>query len=106
MSVLRPMGLLFRKKRSKKLNIFGPINYSSEPFYFTELPPPVPADLETTFSSLVNLLQCEVMLHLMYLMLQRTSTARSRAWSEAQFDRVSHVTPDVSNATENINCSL
>ncbi|XP_005107156.1 E3 ubiquitin-protein ligase UBR2 isoform X1 [Aplysia californica] len=52
------------------------------------LPPPLPPALSSQFQALVNILQCDVMIHLLSIVLRRTAAPRSRSWSEAQFDRV------------------
>ena len=57
-------------------------------FFFLALPPPVPPRVEPLFQPLVSLLQCDIMVHIMHLVLQRTVAVRSRSWSEAQLDRV------------------
>ena len=57
-------------------------------FFFLALPPPVPPRVEPLFQPLVSLLQCDIMVHIMHLVLQRTVAVRSRSWSEAQVDRV------------------
>ncbi|XP_063428523.1 E3 ubiquitin-protein ligase UBR2-like isoform X1 [Mytilus trossulus] len=55
------------------------------------LPPPVPPKVTPMFEPLVGLLQCDIMVHIMHLILQRTVAVRSRSWSEAQVDRVLHL---------------
>lgn len=57
--------------------------------FITALPPPVPPKVTPMFEPLVGLLQCDIMVHIMHLILQRTVAVRSRSWSEAQVDRVS-----------------
>ena len=57
--------------------------------YIEALPPPLPPKVEPLFQPLVSLLQCDIMVHIMHLVLQRTVAVRSRSWSEAQVDRVS-----------------
>ena len=52
------------------------------------LPPPVPPPFTAQFQPILGLLQCDVMLHIMELILSRTVATRSRSWSEAQLERV------------------
>jgi hypothetical protein len=60
--------------------MFGPL--------FKALPPPVPPRFASQFVHIVNLLQCDVMIHILSLILQRSVAVRSRSWSETQLDRV------------------
>ncbi|XP_048259504.1 E3 ubiquitin-protein ligase UBR2-like isoform X2 [Haliotis rufescens] len=55
------------------------------------LPPPVPPSLTSQFQPLVDILQCDVMLHIMRVVLTRTAAQRSRSWSEAQFERILYI---------------
>ena len=55
------------------------------------LPPPVPPRFTPQFQSVINLLQCDVMIHIMELILARTVATRSRSWSEAQMERILHL---------------
>ncbi|XP_013420461.1 E3 ubiquitin-protein ligase UBR2 isoform X2 [Lingula anatina] len=55
------------------------------------LPPPVPPPFTAAFQPCVNLLQCDVMLHIMKTVLHRTAATWSRSWSEAQLERVLHL---------------
>ncbi|XP_048736873.2 E3 ubiquitin-protein ligase UBR2-like isoform X4 [Ostrea edulis] len=55
------------------------------------LPPPVPPRFAPQFVQIVNLLQCDVMIHILSLILQRSVAMRSRSWSETQLDRVLHL---------------
>ena len=57
------------------------------------LPPPVPPRFTPQFQSVINLLQCDVMIYIMELILSRTVATRSRSWSEAQMERVSLALP-------------
>ncbi|BFZ11988.1 hypothetical protein BsWGS_15028 [Bradybaena similaris] len=52
------------------------------------LPPPVPPPFSKQFEAAVNILHCDIMIHVMTIVLRRTAAPRSRSWSEAQFDRV------------------
>ncbi|XP_059148021.1 E3 ubiquitin-protein ligase UBR2-like isoform X2 [Physella acuta] len=52
------------------------------------LPPPVPPAFTKQFEAALNVLHCDVMIHLLSIVLRRTAAPRSRSWSEAQFDRV------------------
>ncbi|ESO96461.1 hypothetical protein LOTGIDRAFT_115669, partial [Lottia gigantea] len=52
------------------------------------LPPPFPPSLTKQFQPMVNILQSEVMIHVFQIILKRTAAARSRSWSEPQFERV------------------
>ncbi|XP_021345433.1 E3 ubiquitin-protein ligase UBR2-like isoform X2 [Mizuhopecten yessoensis] len=55
------------------------------------LPPPVPQEFKQNFQPITNLLQCDLMLYLMHLLLQRTAAKRSRSWSEGQLDRILYI---------------
>ncbi|XP_060067571.1 E3 ubiquitin-protein ligase UBR2-like isoform X1 [Ylistrum balloti] len=55
------------------------------------LPPPNPKKFKQNFQPITNLLQCDMMLYLMHLLLQRTAAKRSRSWSEGQLDRILHI---------------
>ncbi|XP_050407008.2 E3 ubiquitin-protein ligase UBR2 isoform X1 [Patella vulgata] len=52
------------------------------------LPPPFPPAFTCQFSSIINLLQCDVVTHIFQTILTRTGATRSRSWSEPQFERV------------------
>ncbi|KAH9509159.1 E3 ubiquitin-protein ligase ubr2 [Bulinus truncatus] len=52
------------------------------------LPPPVPPPFTRQFQAALNILHCDVMIHILTIVLKRTAAPRSRSWSEAQFDRV------------------
>ncbi|CAL1548723.1 unnamed protein product, partial [Lymnaea stagnalis] len=52
------------------------------------LPPPVPPPFTKQFQAALNILHCDVMIHVLSIVLRRTAAPRSRSWSEAQFDRV------------------
>lgn len=54
-------------------------------------PPPDLPQLSEQFSMLVNLLQCDVMLHLMSLVLKRSANLRARSFSEPQLHKVLHL---------------
>lgn len=51
-------------------------------------PPPVPPRLAQSFTNLVNILQCDVMLHLMQMILERSANFRARSFSETQFQKI------------------
>lgn len=55
------------------------------------LPPPEPPQFCDIFSTVPKLLSCDVMIHIMELILTRTAAQRSRSWSEAQFERILHL---------------
>ncbi|XP_064624216.1 E3 ubiquitin-protein ligase UBR2-like isoform X2 [Lineus longissimus] len=55
------------------------------------LPPPVPPPFITSFSPVINILTCDVMIFIMKLILMRTAATRSRSWSENQFEKVLHL---------------
>ncbi|XP_061173944.1 E3 ubiquitin-protein ligase UBR2-like isoform X1 [Saccostrea echinata] len=55
------------------------------------LPPPVPPRFTSQFERISNLLQCDVMVHILSLILQRSVATRSRSWSETQLDRILHL---------------
>ncbi|KAG5890458.1 hypothetical protein JTB14_031270 [Gonioctena quinquepunctata] len=54
-------------------------------------PPPKLPKLNESFSLLVNLLQCDVMLHIMQTILERCVNLRARSFSESQFHKVLHL---------------
>ncbi|CAB0016925.1 unnamed protein product [Nesidiocoris tenuis] len=54
-------------------------------------PPPVLAPLTEAFSMVANLLQCDVMLHIMNIILDRAINLRARSFSEAQLHKVLHL---------------
>ncbi|CAH1159942.1 unnamed protein product [Phaedon cochleariae] len=54
-------------------------------------PPPRLPKLNESFSLLVNLLQCDVMLHIMKTVLQRSITRNARNFSEPQLHKVLHL---------------
>ncbi|XP_075234618.1 ubr1 ubiquitin ligase [Lycorma delicatula] len=53
-------------------------------------PPPLPP-LTDSFSVMANLLQCDVMLHIMHIILTRSVNLRARSFSEAQLHKVLHL---------------
>lgn len=55
------------------------------------LPPPVPPKFTPQFAQISNLLQSDVLVHILSLILQRSVAVRSRSWSETQLDRVLHL---------------
>lgn len=54
-------------------------------------PPPVLPCLNPSFNLVANLLQCDVMLHIMKIVLERSLNLRSRSFSEAQLHKVLHL---------------
>lgn len=54
-------------------------------------PPPPPPKLRETFSMIVNLLQCDVMLHIMQIILERCRDLRARSFSELQLHKILHL---------------
>ncbi|XP_036362992.1 E3 ubiquitin-protein ligase UBR2 isoform X2 [Octopus sinensis] len=55
------------------------------------LPPPAPPRFCKLFAGVRNVLSCDVMIHIMTIVLSRTAAERSRSWSETQFERVMHL---------------
>eukprot|EP00106_Octopus_bimaculoides_P013402 XP_014780844.1 PREDICTED: E3 ubiquitin-protein ligase UBR2-like [Octopus bimaculoides] len=55
------------------------------------LPPPAPPRFCKLFAGVRNVLSCDVMIHIMTIVLSRTAAERSRSWSETQFERVVHL---------------
>ena len=53
-------------------------------------PPPLPP-LTDAFMMMANLLQCDVMLHIMHVVLERSINLRARSFSEAQLHKVLHL---------------
>ncbi len=56
--------------------------------WFTALPPPMPPALSVSFLPLIHLLDCDIMLHIIRMVLKRTAATRSRSGSEMQFEKV------------------
>ncbi|KAG8196917.1 hypothetical protein JTE90_027621 [Oedothorax gibbosus] len=54
-------------------------------------PPPVPPEFMPQFEIITNILQCDVMLHVMKLVLTRTPNLHSPAFSETQLEKVLHL---------------
>lgn len=54
-------------------------------------PPPQLPKLNESFSMIVNLLQCDVMLHVMQIVLERCKNLRARSFSELQLHKVLHL---------------
>ncbi|XP_049790695.1 E3 ubiquitin-protein ligase UBR2 [Schistocerca nitens] len=54
-------------------------------------PPPVLPPLSEAFMMMANLLQCDVMLHIMKTVLERSINLRARSFSEAQLHKVLHL---------------
>ncbi|KAJ9589000.1 hypothetical protein L9F63_017695 [Diploptera punctata] len=53
-------------------------------------PPPLPP-LTDSFMMMANLLQCDVMLHIIHVVLERSINLRARSFSEAQLHKVLHL---------------
>lgn len=53
-------------------------------------PPPLPP-LSESFSMMANLLQCDVMLHIMHIVLDRSFNLRARSFSESQLNKILHL---------------
>ena len=60
-------------------------------YLISALPPPEPPKFTSVFQPIRNLLQCDLMMEIMHLILQRSVATRSRSWSEAQLDRLLHL---------------
>lgn len=54
-------------------------------------PPPTLPPLSESFSMMANLLQCDVMLHIMHTVLERSWNLRARSFSEPQLNKVLHL---------------
>ncbi|XP_022244280.1 E3 ubiquitin-protein ligase UBR2-like isoform X1 [Limulus polyphemus] len=54
-------------------------------------PPPLPSEFSLPFSVIINLLQCDVMAHIMLVVLKRTLNLHSTSYSEGQFEKVLHI---------------
>ncbi|RWS26023.1 E3 ubiquitin-protein ligase UBR2-like protein [Leptotrombidium deliense] len=54
-------------------------------------PPPIPPEFSSQFLPIRNLLQCDVLFHVMNLVLQRTNSTYSMSYSETQFEKVMHI---------------
>ncbi|GIY02969.1 e3 ubiquitin-protein ligase UBR2 [Caerostris darwini] len=54
-------------------------------------PPPVPPKFTPRFAIITNILQCDVLLHIMELILKRTLNLHSSAFSETQLEKVLHL---------------
>lgn len=54
-------------------------------------PPPQLPKLSETFSLVANLLQCDVMLHIMQTVLERALNLRARSFSEPQVHKIIHI---------------
>ncbi|KAL1459822.1 hypothetical protein WDU94_011775 [Cyamophila willieti] len=55
------------------------------------VPPPKLPALMSPFSMVTNLLQCDVMLHIMSLVLERSINLRARSFSESQLHKILHL---------------
>ncbi|CAL4120871.1 unnamed protein product [Meganyctiphanes norvegica] len=54
-------------------------------------PPPVPPPFTVAFTMIVNILQCDVFLHILKTVLKRMSCAKSQSVSECQLQKVLHL---------------
>lgn len=54
-------------------------------------PPPIPPKFCPRFTIITNILQCDVLLHIMDLILKRTLNLHSSAFSETQLEKVLHL---------------
>ncbi|XP_066999318.2 E3 ubiquitin-protein ligase UBR2 isoform X2 [Anabrus simplex] len=54
-------------------------------------PPPVLPPLTEAFMMTANLLQCDVMLHILHIVLERSVNLRARSFSESQLHKVLHL---------------
>ncbi|CAH2328512.1 E3 ubiquitin- ligase UBR1 isoform X3 [Pelobates cultripes] len=68
-----------QKKRRKQEN-------SSE-----ALPPPPPPEFSPAFRNVINLLHCDVMMHLLRTLLRRATEEEPTAWTEAMIQMVLHI---------------
>ncbi|XP_078593152.1 E3 ubiquitin-protein ligase UBR2-like isoform X14 [Branchiostoma floridae x Branchiostoma japonicum] len=57
----------------------------------TACPPPELPALSKEFSSLVNVLECDVFVHTIRMVLRRVNSSRSRSWTEAMVHRALHL---------------
>lgn len=68
-------------------------------------PPPLPPVSES-FNMMANLLQCDVMLHIMHIVLERSINLRARSFSEAQLNKVLHLIGYALHEEERKNCQF
>uniref|UniRef100_A0A1W7R9B1 E3 ubiquitin-protein ligase n=1 Tax=Hadrurus spadix TaxID=141984 RepID=A0A1W7R9B1_9SCOR len=54
-------------------------------------PPPVPPEFCSNFCTVINILQCDIMLHVTKLVLKRTINLQSGAYTETQFEKILHL---------------
>ncbi len=54
-------------------------------------PPPVPPDFAPQFAAISNLIQCDLMLHVIHIVLKRTCNLHAVSFSETQFEKVLHI---------------
>lgn len=57
-------------------------------FCISALPPPVSPPFLGEFRNILKLLSCDVMIHLMSVVISRTESSPSSCWSELQFEKV------------------
>ncbi|NWX32433.1 UBR1 ligase, partial [Notiomystis cincta] len=55
------------------------------------LPPPPPPDFSAAFSSVVRILNCDVMMHILRTLLQRAVELETHLWTEAMIQMVLHL---------------
>lgn len=68
-------------------------------------PPPLPP-LTESFWMMANLLQCDVMLHIMHIVLERSINLRARSFSESQLNKVLHLIGYALHEEERQNCQF
>ena len=54
-------------------------------------PPPVPPDFTPQFEAITNLIDCDIMLHVIHTVLRRTCNLHAVSFSETQFEKVLHL---------------
>ncbi|XP_013779486.1 E3 ubiquitin-protein ligase UBR2-like [Limulus polyphemus] len=54
-------------------------------------PPPLPPEFTPPFSIIINILQCDVIVHITNLVLKRASNLHSTAYSEGQLEKILHL---------------
>lgn len=72
----------------KSLNVFRILAAAITVFFCSALRPPVPPAFSPSFSRIVNLLCCDVIIHILRHILQRPVDDRSTHWTEAMIQRV------------------
>jgi len=54
-------------------------------------PPPIPPDFAPQFAAICSLIQCDLMLHVIHIVLKRTCNLHAVSFSETQFEKVLHI---------------